>query len=236
MCLIFSFDFITDTNPLQLRDLTAYLPYDIKPGTVVTNVTVTGKLASLVRPFIFYIDNVVTQRQQSRGSLKRRRRDIIDVCEEAGTFVPLNYFCIHRMSGQIKVTRDFVFKDGEEFDLKIRVTDSDQWGKTENIASFKFISRDDCKDIQVVYNEAVKLCTIKTSSDSEPNSCSSVLCLKSLYKWQEALNASEKYKVGCSFDPHNMEAVLQKPGCTGKSRVTLVSHMFIVKSSSTASK
>ena len=140
------------------------------------------------------------------------------------------------MSGQIKVTRDFVFKDGEEFDLKIRVTDSDQWGKTENTASFKFISRDDCKDIRVVYNEAVKLCTIKTSSDSEPSSCSSVQCLKSLYKWQEALNASEKYKVGCSFDPYNIAAVLQKPGCTGKSRVTLVSHVFIVKSSSTASK
>ncbi|XP_078355587.1 adhesion G-protein coupled receptor G6-like [Oculina patagonica] len=216
----------SDTNPLQLRDQTAYLPYDIKPGTVVTNVTVTGKLASLVQPFIFYIDNVKTPRQQSRGSLKRRRRYIADVCEEAGTIEPLNYFCIHRMSGQLKVTQDFVFKDGDEFDLKIRVTDSDQWGKTENTANFKFISRDDCKDIRTSYNKAVKFCTkddplepVRASGDP---SCPSAQCLEPLYNWQEKLNASEKLKADCSFDPHDMSAVMQKySSCIGPPKVTL---------------
>ena len=217
-----------DTNPLQLRDLTAYLPYDIKPGTVVTNVTITEKLASLVRPFIFYIDNVVTQRQQSRGSLKRRRRDIIDVCEEAGTFVPLNYFCIHRLSGQINVTRDFVFNDGEEFDLEIRVTDSDQWGKTENTANFKLISRDDCKDIRTIYNKAVKFCPKNVSLVPAEGSCPSAQCLEPLYNWQEKRNASGKLKVDCSFDPYNMAAVMQKYSrCIGKSRVPLGLKRFL---------
>lgn len=221
-CLIFSF---TDTNPLQLRDLMAYLPYDIKPGTIVANVSVTGFLASLVQPFLFYIDSI-TQQQQSRGSRKRRRRDIIDVCEEAGTITPLNYFCIHRLSGQIKVTQDFKFKDGEEFDLKTRVTDSDQWGKTENTANMKFISRDKCEDIRASYNEAVKFCTQNISSvPSQANgliSCPGGQCLRPLYDWQEALNASEMLKADCSFDPRNMAAVIQKySSCIGKSRGTL---------------
>ncbi|XP_078342480.1 uncharacterized protein LOC144628280 isoform X1 [Oculina patagonica] len=216
----------SDTNPLQLRDLTAYLTYDIKPGTVVTNVTVTGKLASLVQPFIFYIDNVVTPGQQSRGSLKRRRRDIADVCEEAGKYEPLNYFCIHRKSGQLKVTQDFVFKDGDEFDLKIRVTDSDRWGKTENRANFKLISRDDCNDIRTSYDEAVKFCKKDDSPEparaSSDPSCPSAQCLVPLYDRQEKLNASEKLKADCSFDPENMAAVMQKySSCIGPPIVTL---------------
>ena len=209
----------TDTNPLQLRKLEIYLPYGISPGTVVTNVTVTGQLSSLVRPFIFYIDSVTQRGMLSRGSLRRRRRrDIVDVCEEAGTKVPLNYFCIHRLSGQITVTRDFKFKDGDEFDLKIRVTDSDKWGKTENTASFKLISRDECKDVRVIYNEAVRFCSGSLPANGQ-KSCPSAECLESLYKWREAVNASEKLKVDCASDPNNMESVIQQySSCIGKLR------------------
>lgn len=225
---MFSF---TDTNPLQLRELKVYLPYGIESGTVVANVTVTGQLASLVQPFIFYIDSVTQRGKQSSGSLKRRRRrDIDDVCEEAGTIVPLNYFCIQRLSGQIKVTH-FVFKDGEEFDLNIRVTDSDQWGNTENTANFKFISRDECKDIRVIYKEAVKFCTVLSPANGRM-SCPSAQCLEPLYKWREAVNSSEKFRVDCAFDPNNMEAVIQKySSCIGKSCGYLVSSFLSLSGS-----
>ena len=208
----------TDTNPLQLRELKVYLPYGIKSGTTVANVTIAGQLDSLVQPFVFYIESVTQRGKQSRGSLKRRRRrDIVDVCEEAGTIVPLNYFCIQRLSGQIKVTQDFVYKDGEEFDLKIRVTDSDQWGKTENTANFKFISRDECKDIRVIYNKAVKFCTVVSPANGRM-SCPTAQCLEPLYKWREAVNSSEKFRVDCAFDPDNMESVIQQySSCIGKS-------------------
>ena len=232
MSYLFSF---TDTNPLQLRDLTAYLPYDIQPGTVVTNVTVTGKLAVLVQPFIFYIDTV-TQRQQSRGSLKRRRRDIDDdVCEEAGTIEPLNFFCIRRKSGQIEVTQDFKFKDGDGFHLKIRVTDSDRWGQTENSANFKFISRDDCKDVRTIYNEAVKFClSFFPAQDIFDPSCPNEQCLQPLYDWHRKLNTSEKLKADCSFDPNNMAAVLQKySSCIGKSRDSFGLKLLLVFESHT---
>ena len=181
--------------------------------------TVTGQLSSLAQPFIFYIDSVTQRGMQSRGSLKRRRRrDIVDVCEDAGTIVPLNYFCIHRLSGQIKVTQDYKFKDGDEFNLKIRVTDSDQWGKTENTANFKFISRDECKDIRVIYNETVRFCSGVSPTNGQM-SCPGAQCLKPLYKWREAVNASEKFKVDCASDPKNMEAVIQRySSCIGKSR------------------
>ena len=189
------------------------------PGTVVANVTVTGQLSSMVQPFIFYIDSVTPRGEQSRRSLKRRRRrDNVDVCEEAGTIVPLNYFCIQRLSGEIKVTRDFAFKDGDEFDLKIRVTDSDQWGKTENKANFKLISRDGCKDIRVIYKEAVRFCTRDSPANGQM-SCPGEGCLKPLYKWRKAVNESEKLSVDCASDPANMEAVIQRySSCIGKSR------------------
>ena len=209
---------LTDTNPLQLRELKVYLLYGITSGTVVANVTVTGQMSSLVQPYIFHIDSVTQRGMQSRGSLKRRRRrDIVDVCEDAGTIVPLSYFCIHRLSGQIKVTRDFKFKDGDEFDLKIRVTDSDLWGKTENTVNFKFISRDECKDIRGLYNEAVRFCT-RVSPAKSQMSCPSAQCLQPLYKWREEVNASEKFRVDCASDPNNMEAVIQQySSCIGKS-------------------
>ena len=215
---VYSFIF-SDTNPLQIRELKVYLPYDITSKAVVANVTVTGQPSSLVQPFIFYIDSVTQRGEQSRRSLKRRRRrDIIDVCEDAGTIVPLNYFCIHRLSGQIKVTKDFAFKDGDEFQLKIRVTDSDQWGKTENTATFKFMSRDECKDIRVIYKEAVRFCT-RISPANGQMSCPGGECLKPLYKWREAVNATEKLRLDCASDPDNMEAVIQQySNCIGKSR------------------
>ena len=222
--------FFSDTNPLQIRELKVYLPYNIASGTVVANVTVTGQLSSLVQPFIFYIDSVTQRGKQSRRRLKRRwRRDIVDVCEEAGTIAPLSYFCIQRLSGQIKVTRDFAFKDGDEFDLKIRVTDSDQLGKTENTADFKFISRDECKDIRVIYREAVRFCT-RVSPANGQMSCPGAECLKPLYKWREAINGSEKFRVDCTSDPDNMEAVIQRySSCIGKSRGYLQCRIYTNK-------
>ena len=144
--------------------------------------------------------------------------------------MPLNYFCIHRLSGQIKVTQDFAFKDGDEFQLKIRVTDSDQWGKTENTATFKFMSRDECKDIRVIYKEAVRFCT-RISPANGQMSCPGGECLKPLYKWREAVNATEKLRADCASDPDNMEAVIQQySNCIGKSRGYFCNAPFILTS------
>ena len=224
---LFFLPFLLDTNPLQLR-IYRYpsLPYNIKAGTVIGNVTVTGKLASLVKPFLYYLDSV-TQRQQhprptqrqSRTVLKRRRRDNVndldDVCEEAGTVTPLNYFCIHRLTGKIKVTEDFAFVDGEEFELKVRVTDCDPWGKTENAAVFQLISYDRCNEIRKFYDESVKFC----GNVSSALVCPSVNCLVPLFNWQMALNtSSERLRSECSSDPQNMESIKQRySSCIGKS-------------------
>lgn len=193
---------------------------------MIGNVTVTGKLASLVKPFLYYLDSV-TQRQQhprptqrqSRTVLKRRRRDNVndldDVCEEAGTVTPLNYFCIHRLTGKIKVTEDFAFVDGEEFELKVRVTDCDPWGKTENAAVFQLISYDRCNEIRNFYDESVKFC----SNVSSALVCPSVNCLVPLFNWQMALKtSSERLRSECSSDPQNMESIKQRySNCIGKS-------------------
>ena len=225
----FTFFFsLTDTNPLQLRDQVVYLPYNIESETVVANVTVTGRLDSLVQPFLFHMESV-TQRKLSRRKSKRQRRDIDDdLCEGAGTFGPLNYFCVHRLTGEIKVTDDFKFKDGDEFDVKIRVTDSDPWGKTENRASVKLISRDKCKVVRAFYKDAVSSCPRNVSSASGSNSCPGAECLKPLFDWQEALNGSKVLKMECSFDPNNLADVAQKySSCIGKSRVTLGPKFFL---------
>ena len=222
----------TDTNPLQLRiNTNVYLPHNIKARTVIGNVTVTGDHATLVQPFLYYIDSV-TQRQQSGGrqrgrgpnNLKRRRRDGHDICEGAGTIKPKNYFCIYRQSGYIEVTKDFVFVDGEEFDLTIRVTDSDPWGITESTASVQLILRDQCKEIRRYYDEAVKFCSnVSSAVIGEALSCPSIDCLRPLYSWRQALNkSSEEMRTKCSSDPQNMDALKQKyASCIGKSRVTL---------------
>ena len=231
----FTFVFsLTDINPLQLRDQVVYLPYNIESETVVANVTVTGRLDSLVQPFLFHMESV-TQRQLSRRKSKRQRRDIDDdLCEGAGTFGPLNYFCVHRLTGEIKVTDDFKFKDGDEFDVKIRVTDSDPWGKTENRASVKLISRDKCKVVRAFYKDAVSSCPRNVSSASGSNSCPSAQCLRPLFDWQEALNGSKVLKMECSFDPNNLVAVVQKySSCIGKSRVTLGPKLLVCVKRST---
>ena len=80
------------------------------------------------------------------------------------------------------------------------------------------ISRDECKDIRVIYNEAVRFCSGVSPANGQM-SCPGAECLKPLYKWREAVNASEKFRVDCDFDPDNMEAVIQKSlSCIGKSR------------------
>lgn len=177
----------------------------------------TGNLATLVQPFLYYIDNV-TQRRQKRAT--RRRRDDRDVCEEAGTTKPRNYFCIHRLSGNIKVTQEFVFNDGEEFDLAVRVTDSDPWGKTKNSATVTLISRDQCKTIRGYYEEAVKSCSnVSSAANGQGFVCPSLGCLLPLFNWQKALNkSSEKLRLECSSDPQNMGSLKQKySDCIGES-------------------
>jgi len=224
----------SDTNPLQLHIKTyGYLPHNTRAGTVIGNVTVTGKPNSLFQPFLYYIDSITQrqlqsgdkQRQQSRKNpLKRRRRDGHDICEGAGTIEPQNYFCIYRQSGYIEATQHFAFVDGEEFDLAIRVTDSDPWGKTENTARIKLISRDQCKEIQSYYEEAVKFCSnISLAVIGEALSCPSIDCLQPLYSWRQTLNkSSDELRKKCSSDPKNMDALKQKyASCIGKSRVTL---------------
>ena len=198
----------------------------------------TGNLATLVQPFLYYIDNVTqrrqkratyrrqpraTQQQQSRAILKRRRRDDRDdrdTCEEAGTTKPRNYFCIHRLSGNIKVTQEFIFNDGEEFDLAVRVTDSDPWGKTKNSATVTLISRDQCNTIRGYYEEAVKSCSnVSSAANGQGFVCPSLGCLLSLFNWQKALNkSSEKLRLECSSDPQNMGSLKQKySDCIGES-------------------
>ena len=113
---------------MQLSDQVVYLPYDIKKVTLVANVTVTGRLESLVQPLLFYIEDV-KQQQLSHSESKRKRRDIDDFCEAAGAVKPMSYFCVHRLTGGIEVTDDFHFKNGDEFEVKIRVTDSDCSGE-----------------------------------------------------------------------------------------------------------
>ena len=104
-------------------------------------------------------------------------------------------------------------------------------GKTENTANFKFISGDKCKDIRVIYNEAVKFCTMVSPANGRM-SCPSAQCLKPLYKWREAVNSSEKFRVDCAFDPNNMEAVIQKySSCIGKSCGYLVSSFLSLSGS-----
>lgn len=201
-----------------------YLPEDINNETVVANVTVTGLLASLVRPFVFYIDKV-TQRQQSREGSKRTKRSVkvngnstvvIDACYKAGFVKPENYFCIHRLTGRIKVTQDFVFKNGEEFDLNIRVTDSDHWGKTQNTATFKIISGDPCGNVRAIYEEVVKYCNQNSSADGQ-KWCLSKQCKDVLQNWQEAFtNASKVSQKNCFVTPPNLAAVMgEYPRCTG---------------------
>ena len=217
---------------MQLSDQVVYLPYDIEFETVVTNVTVTGRLESLVQPLSFYIENV-TQQQLSRSAAKRKRRDIDDFCEAAGTVKPMSYFCVHRLTGGIEVTDDFQFKNGDEFDVKIRVTDSDQWGKTENTAKIRFISRDLCRNLRAIYDVAVKNCINNSSSVIRQDWCLSKHCVKFGHRWKEALNKTSRVtsQTNCSFDPHNLAAVMrERPSCPGdiglgRSRVILISNL-----------
>ena len=190
----------------------------------------------LVRPFMYYIDRItqtqlsrIGQKKQSRTSLNRRRRDDDDVCEDAGTTKPNNYFCIYRMSGNIRVSQGFVFVDGEEYQLVIRVTDSDPWGKTENTGSVTLILRDKCKEIRGFYDDAVTFCHNASSVVSgETLVCPSVKCLQPLFNWQKALNASsEALKKDCSFDPQNMEELKQKySSCIGELLLCVTSGLF----------
>ena len=172
---------------MQLSDQVVYLPYDIKKETLVTNVTVTGRLESLVQPLLFYIEDV-KQQQLSHSVSKRKRRDIDDFCEAAGAVKPMSYFCVHRLTGGIEVTDDFHFKNGDEFEVKIRVTDSDQWGKSEKTAKIRFISRDLCRNLRAIYDVAVKNCLNNSSSVTRQNWCLSEHCVKFGHRWKEALN------------------------------------------------
>ena len=224
------FSLIPDANPIKLQiDAQRYLPFGIQAGSVVANVTVTTSI-NLMQPFRYYIDGVTQrcplcsgQRHQSRSILKRRRRDEDDddddddddnkdVCENAGSVEPQNYFCINRFSGSIRIANDFVFMDGEEYVLSVRVTDSDNRGRTENIASVTFISRDMCNEIRRLYYQTVPACrNVSGVLRGEAFHCPSITCLQPLYNWQMALTrSSEALRKSCSFDPQSMLALKQK--------------------------
>ncbi|XP_068758664.1 LOW QUALITY PROTEIN: adhesion G-protein coupled receptor G6-like [Montipora capricornis] len=234
----------SDANPIKLQiDAQRYLPFGIQAGSVVANVTVTTSV-NLMQPFRYYIDGVTQrcplcsrQRHQSRSILKRRRRDDDDydddddddddnedVCENAGSVEPQNYFCINRFSGSIRIANDFVFMDGEEYALSVRVTDSDDRGRTENIASVTFISRDMCNEIRRLYYQTVPACrNVSGVIRGEALHCPSITCLRPLYNWQMALTrSSEALRKSCSFDPQSMLALKQKYwSCLGPPRITL---------------
>ncbi|XP_066014726.1 uncharacterized protein [Pocillopora verrucosa] len=217
----------TDTNPLQVNDQVVFLPKNINNETIVASVTVTAVLASLARPFKFYIDNVTQPRLLSREVSRRKRRRIevdsqcthpelcpqmlVDLCLKAGAIKPENYFCIHRFTGRIRVTQDFVFKEGEVFDLQIRVTDSDPRGITVNTAKVKLISGDPCRNVLAIYDEAVKYCIKNSESVDGRKKCLSTQCTLTAHDWKEALNnASKVPEKDCSADPHNLTVLIRE--------------------------
>ncbi|XP_058942845.2 uncharacterized protein [Pocillopora verrucosa] len=223
----------TDTNPLQVNDQVVFLPENINNETIVVNVTVTAVLASLVRPFKFYVDNVTQPRLLSREVSRRKRRRVevdsqcthpelcpqmlVDLCFKAGAVKPENYFCIHRFTGRIRVTQDFVFKEGEVFDLQIRVTDSDPRGITVNTAKVKLISGDPCRNVQAIYDEAVKYCIKNSESVDGGKKCLSTQCTETAHDWKEALNsASNVPEKDCSADPHNLTVLIRENPLCGK--------------------
>ena len=118
------------------------------------------------------------------------------------------------------ISKSFVFVDGQEFELAVRVTDSDPWGKTVNTANVTLILRDQCKEIQVFYDEAVQICSeASLVVNGEALPCPSMNCLQSLYNWQNALNNLEAWALRkeCSFDPQNMKALKERSSmCTGE--------------------
>ena len=227
------FVFFLDTNPLQVNDQVVFLPENINNETIVVNVTVTAVLASLVRPFKFYVDNVTQPRLLSREVSRRKRRRVevdsrcthpelcpqmlVDLCFKAGAVKPENYFCIHRFTGRIRVTQDFVFKQGEVFDLQIRVTDSDPRGITVNTAKVKLISGDPCRNVLAIYDEAVKYCIKNSESVDGRKKCLSTQCTLTAHDWKEALNnASKVPEKDCSADPHNLTVLIRENPLCGK--------------------
>ena len=197
------------------------------------NVTVTAVLASLVRPFKFYVDNVTQPRLLSREVSRRKRRRVevdsqcthpelcpqmlVDLCFKAGAVKPENYFCIHRFTGRIRVTQDFVFKEGEVFDLQIRVTDSDPRGITVNTAKVKLISGDPCRNVLAIYDEAVKYCIKNSESVDGRKKCLSTQCTLTAHDWKEALNNVSKVpEKDCSADPHNLTVLIRENPLCGK--------------------
>ena len=188
-------------------------------------------LAKLKQPFKYYIDRV-TQRSPSRSSQRRQSRrirrdddddddddDEKDECKDTGSVEPHNYFCIHRLNGSIRVSQDFVFVDGKEYTLSIRVTDSGDHGRTENTGSVTFILRDECKEIRRFYHQTATACQKYVGvSLGEILRCPSISCLQPLYNWQMALSTSSgTLRDKCSFDPQNMDTLRQQySSCIGE--------------------
>ena len=146
---------------------------------------------------------------------------LIDPCFRAGAVKPESYFCIHRFTGRIRVTKDFLFKEGEVFDLQVRVTDSDPRGITVNTARIKLISGDPCKNVQAIYEEAVKYCIKNSESVDGGKKCLSIQCTETAHEWKEALNSASKVsEKDCSADPHNLTVLIREyPRCGKYSRV-----------------
>lgn len=241
-----------DANPLQIHDqVVKFLPENINNQTVVANVTVSAVLSTLVRPFVFYIERVTQQRQYGEMSRRKQRKVevgsqciepgpcpqiSVDFCFEAGTVRPENYFCIHRFTGRIRVTQNFVFKEGEEFELQMRVKDSDQRGITENTAVIRLISGDPCGYVNAIYDEAVKYCIKNSESVDGEKRCLSKQCTKAAHDWKELFhNESKVQKKNCSADTHNLANTLREhPRCGSKQLRPLFPAMLLLVTISTS--
>ena len=132
-----------------------HIPKNVKPGSVVAEVNVSANFAVLVRPLLFYITSVTSKpSQNSQGRTPRS----IGSCHSAGNKPPDNFFCINRDTGEIGVTDGFTWREGDEFELTVHVTDSDPHGRTRASGEILLFSKDVCGNVKALYSEVQQSC------------------------------------------------------------------------------
>ena len=147
----------TDRNPLQIESKPAeYILKDLRPGSVVANVNISADFKVLVQPLLYYIDDVTSK--PVHGNSKKTSLLLLSDCQSAGAVSPLNFFCIRRRTGTIEITREFVWRAGDEFELAVHVTDSDPFGRTRNSGNVRLVSKDLCGSIQSLYSAVTSSC------------------------------------------------------------------------------
>ena len=75
----------------------------------------------------------------------------------------------------------YQIKEAEEFESQIRVTDSGLRGITENTAVISLISGDPCRNVNAIYDEAVKYCIKNSESVDGENRCLSKQCTEAAH-------------------------------------------------------